>query len=279
MDIFVVSCNNRRRTHDAQRVAISLRVSRPCRPVFPATHAGGGGSEEEGESDDVSDDEGDDAEGGMSVMDMLAANEVAEAAAAAAQSNPAAGKVIGIGKGKGKGRAGGSGAGAGMDESGSRTAPASDAGSTDDASGHELGSGGDDAMDEDDSDDDDDEGDEEERHARLMGFVGTLGEQAAAAQRAAEDRRSSQLLKEGEFNSTAVAAAGGVGGAKRGAVTMEVGKRAASGSAGALEVLRVAPACRMFLARNGKRKVTPPFVLPWFAEPSHCMSKSEQWYG
>lgn len=203
----------------------------------------------------------------MSVMDMLAANEAAEEAAAAAQSNPAAGK------GKGKGRAGDSSAGAGMGESGSRTAPASDAGSTDDASGHDLGSGGDDvAMDEDDSDEDDDEeGDEEERHARLMGFVGTLGEQAAAAQRAAEDRRSSQLLKEGEFNATAVAATGG--GAKRGAVTMEVGERAASERAGAYysEVLCVAPArlphLHGFFARNGKTVIHAP------------VSELEQWLG
>ena len=159
----------------------------------------------------------------MSVMDMLAVNEAAEAAA---KNGPAGGGKAKSGKGKGKGKANGGGT---TNESNIRTAPASEVSSTADASGDEV-----DAMDEDmmaddgdeseeDSDEEEEEDeDEDEQHARLLGFVGTLGEQAAAAHQAAEDRRSSQLLKEGEFNPTAVAASSGAGSAKRGAITMEV---------------------------------------------------------
>lgn len=170
----------------------------------------------------------------MSVMDMLAANEAAEAA----KNGPGGGGGGGERRGKGTGRANGGGMETGKSSSSSnsnRTAPASEVSSADDASGDEAGLGGD-AMDEDvagdgdeseegeESDSDEDGEDKDDRHARLLGFVGTLGDQAAAAQRAAEDRRSSQLLKEGEFNATAVAATSGGGGGSpmRGAVTMEV---------------------------------------------------------
>lgn len=159
----------------------------------------------------------------MSVMDMLAANEAAEAA----KTDHAAGKAKGRLQGAGRPSGGGGGG------SNNCTAPASAASSAD-ASGDEAGLDGDDAMDEDvsgdgddseeDGSDSDEDGEgEEERHARLLGFVGTLGEQAAAARQAADDRCSSQLLREGEFNPTAVAAvSSGGGSASKSAITMEV---------------------------------------------------------
>ncbi|CAB1097096.1 unnamed protein product [Ectocarpus sp. CCAP 1310/34] len=166
------------------------------------TRAEGSSDDEEDESEHESDDDG--GEGVcVSVMDMLAANEAEELA----QKN---GVVAGTGKGKGKAKGGG-----GVEES-SRTAEVSSAESSEgDAMDDDVS---DEEPQEDDSDDDEDE---DERHARLMGFVGALGDQAAAAQRAAEDRRSSQLLKEGEFNSASGGLAAGGGGARKGAVTME----------------------------------------------------------
>lgn len=165
----------------------------------------GGAGEEEDESDEEEDDAG---EGGLSLMDMLNANEAAAERA------------------KGKGTA----SGGIVREESSGTAPASDDGdgSQDDegenAAADQMEEEDVSAVDSEESDEDED-GDEEERHARLVDFVGSLGEQAVAAERAAEDRRSSQLLTEGEFNPTAVAGGGvslggGVGG--KGSVTMEV---------------------------------------------------------
>lgn len=154
----------------------------------------------------------------MSVMDMLAANEAAEEAA---KNDPAASTG---GKGKGKGRRG-AGASDGGGEESSRTAPASEVSSANaSVSDEEEDDGGDASEEEGGSDEDSEGGEEDERHARLMGFVGALGDQAAAANRAAEDRRSSQLLKEGEFNPTAVVGTGGgvAADAKKGTVTMEV---------------------------------------------------------
>lgn len=205
----------------------------PCRPRIIA--GGDGEEEEDGSEDDTDDDDG--GGGGMSVMDMLAANEAAEAA----KNAPAAGHgKQRQGKGKGTGSRA-SGDGAAVAESNSSPAPTSVVSSAD-ASGDEAGFDGD-AMEEEDSDEDEDEDedgeDSEERHTRLLGFVGKLGDQAAAAQRAAEDRRSSQLLKEGEFNATAVAATsggGGAGGAKQGAVTMEVRGRGGRHVPGVLRV-------------------------------------------
>lgn len=191
----------------------------------------------------------------MSVMDMLAANEAAEAAA---KNGPAGGGgKAKSGKGKGKGKANGGGT---TNESNIRTAPASEVSSTADASGDEV-----DAMDEDmmaddgdESEEDSEEEDEDEQHARLLGFVGTLGEQAAAAHQAAEDRRSSQLLKEGEFNPTAVAASSGAGSAKKGAITMEVREKEKEGSREGPLVIRaslVAPFC-FFRICDGLRPLT-----------------------
>lgn len=143
----------------------------------------------------------------MSVMDMLAANEAAEAA-----ENGPAGLAAG-GKAKGS-----------SSSSSTRTPPPASGGDVD-AMDEDMSGGDGDGSEEGSDEDGDEEEDEDERHARLLGFVGTLGEQAAAARQAAEDRRSSQLLKEGEFNPTAAAATSGAGGAKKGAITMEVRER------------------------------------------------------
>lgn len=217
--------------------------SRYHHPPLRLGHAGGGSSREGGgdddaEDDEVDDDDDDEHEGGTSLMDMLNANEAAEEAAS--QGHPV-NTIKRKSKGKGKGAAtvtGGASAGSGARKQGGSTAPASEA--SDDDSDEQIGGGesgveSDDAMDQEDSqaesdassgDYDEDEGDDDdERHARLMGFVGSMGEKAEAASRAAEDRRSSQLLKEGEFNASSVAnggVAGGGGAARKGVVTMEV---------------------------------------------------------
>lgn len=143
-------------------------------------------------------------------MDMLNANEAAEEAQGDLNGNKQAkgkGKVINNKK----------------DES--RAAPAvedseEEMDDVDQDIDHEM----DHEMDQDESESEEDD-DEEDRHERLLGFVGSLGDKAAAADRAANDRRSSQLLKEGEFNPTAVASGGvtsGGGASRKGGVSIEV---------------------------------------------------------
>lgn len=76
-----------------------------------------------------------------------------------------------------------------------------------------------------DSDKGEEESDGEEgKHERLIEFVGSLGEKAEAAARAVEERRTSQMMEEGEFNATAVARGGDGEGQVlgKGGVTMEV---------------------------------------------------------
>eukprot|EP00752_Nemacystus_decipiens_P002427 g2286.t1 len=186
---------------------------------------GGGSEEEEEEEDDYDDEEGEEG-GGMSVMDMFAANEAAEAANNGLAA--AAGKVKAR-QGRATGKANGGRTAKESNGNNLRTAPASSESSSssstaddddgnasdDEADAMDEGMSGDEDESEEDSDEDEDE-DEDKRHARLLGFVDTLGEQAAAAHQAAEDRRSSQLLKEGEFNATT-----GAGPAKKGTITME----------------------------------------------------------
>lgn len=163
-------------------------------------------------------------------MDMLNANEAAEAARGKPKS---AGEEAVTGKRKGKGKATGRATQSArklMEES-NPTAPASEASNTsDDEQGEDTRQDMEQEISasEEDSDGDEEE-DEDERHARLLGFVGSLGEQQAAAERAAEDRRSSQLLTEGEFNPTTVARGGGGGGfagvdgvSRTSGITMEV---------------------------------------------------------
>lgn len=80
---------------------------------------------------------------------------------------------------------------------------------------------------EDDSEDDsaEEEEDGDGQHVRLLDFVDSLGQKEAEAERAAEQRRTSQLLKEGEFNSTAATLADAErdgSSSKGGALTMKV---------------------------------------------------------
>lgn len=78
------------------------------------------------------------------------------------------------------------------------------------------------------SDDDGGDNDLDERHEQLLGFVGSLRDEQAAAECAAEQRRTAQLLPEGEFNATPSAALGATtddGVSKSGGVTMEVRSR------------------------------------------------------
>lgn len=141
----------------------------------------------------------------MSLMDMLNANEAAE---------EAQGDLNGNKQSKGKGKV------INNKTEESRAAPAvEDSEEEMDEIDHEI----DHEMNQDESESEED--DEEDRHERLLGFVGSLGDKAAAADRAANDRRSSQLLKEGEFNPTAVASGGvasGGGASRKGGVTIEV---------------------------------------------------------
>lgn len=161
--------------------------------------------------DDASDDE-DEEEGGMSLMDMLNANEAAEEV-----QGDLNGKKQAQGKGKGKVLK--------DKQDGSRAAPAvEDSEEEMDGMDQDIDHEMDHEMDQDESESEEDD-DEEDRHERLLGFVGSLGDKAAAADRAASDRRSSQLLKEGEFNRTAVGPGGVAAGgeaSRKGGVTIEV---------------------------------------------------------
>lgn len=200
----------------------------------------------ESEEEDGDDSEGD--EGGISLMDMLAANEAklakegTDATTEGTTSDVGSGAVT-VSKSKKstekdktlehlrvtgtegrRGKRGGNGTGS------------EDEHSLDADDEESISAGDDDDGDDDDpmdfagdsSDDDDDGDDEEERHAKLLGFMGTLGDKTAASERAAEDRRASQMLQEGEFNPTSaatVAAGGGgsdPGGSGKGVITMEV---------------------------------------------------------
>lgn len=202
------------------------------------TAGGGSGADEDSDRAEGSGDDDDlDEKGGMSLMDMLNANEAREEGGMADGSvGSSQNMATRHGKSTHKKGAQGGGARAG-DEMHTAPASISSGGSEEEFADHDdEDSSGDDAMDDDESkrgeadhdtdgsdDEEVDEEDETERHARLLGFVESLGERTAAADRAAEDRLSSQLLQEGEFNATAAAAAGINNGVSReGAITVEV---------------------------------------------------------
>ena len=198
------------------------------------------------------DEDGEDG-GGVSLMDMLNANEAtAVAASGGGESGATRGNSSTLSTGGTKGRGKGSDrARTGIPGKDDRTAGDSSDASAESADDVDEGDGaseeakpgagevsdGDEDVSVESEVDDDEEEDEEEdededsdggegRHERLMDFVGSLGEKAAAAERAAEERRALQMLDEGEFNAPAIARAGGSTGpvSGKGGVTMEVSR-------------------------------------------------------
>lgn len=199
-------------------------------------------SGDEDEEDDDSGDDDDDDDGGMSFMDMINANEAKVSAPGAVEGGSGGGveksaKAAVKGKGnekmlkklKGSGRGGSTGTPGDETRTSPPSADASSGSEEEFSEKAEESSGDDDNEDpmdfvsSDDSEDDDD--DEDQRHAKLLGFVGALGEKTAASDRAAEDRRASQLLQEGEFNATTAGGGGSAahsGVSRNGGITMEV---------------------------------------------------------
>lgn len=196
---------------------------------------------DEDEEDDDSGDDDDDDDGGMSFMDMINANEAKVSAPGAVEGGSGGGveksaKAAVKGKGnekmlkklKGSGRGGSTGTPGDETRTSPPSADASSGSEEEFSEKAEESSGDDDNEDpmdfvsSDDSEDDDD--DEDQRHAKLLGFVGALGEKTAASDRAAEDRRASQLLQEGEFNATTAGGGGSAahsGVSRNGGITME----------------------------------------------------------
>lgn len=177
-----------------------------------------------GAEDDVEDD------GGVSLMDLLNANEAASEGAGKGEARKTSSGITSAGpKGKGKGKTRG---GINTPEKSAESAlggvkikGVADKGTVQTIDWNKMNSPVE--SEREDSDEGEEESDVEEgRHDRLIEFVGSLGEKAEAAERAGEDRRASQMMEEGEFNATGVARGGDEEGqvSGKGGVTMEVGR-------------------------------------------------------
>lgn len=177
------------------------------------------------EEDDVEDDEG------ISLMDLLNANEAAAEGAGAGEARKASSSVTTPSsgpKGKGKGKEKARVVTNIPEKSDESALGVKIKGVTDKGTGGEIGwnkmnSDVESEMEDSDEGEEESEG-EEGRHDRLIEFVGSLGEKAEAAARAVEDRRASQMMEEGEFNATVVARGGDGEGqvSGKGGVTIEV---------------------------------------------------------